>query len=378
MERFQAVLDELLKFLWLDERTRAMIVSFSVYNANFNLYVACNFIFQLTPGGTIIPEYRFKTMKLDLYENVAGMEDLFQNNAAILDFCVIALLIRIIFRELYRYLHIRCTYGTSVPYITNIWNILEIANIIPFIAAWMTRVVFATDPLGIIYKKGMFAQRFAELGRQADSYSLAFAFDSISLLVCFLKLFKYFRLFDQTALLWNVLSGAGKDMGFFILVLMLFLLGFTIFAEQMFGPTLLDFDSILTSFTTLLNQIFGVVDIYWEMVRTAQQQALAIIFFIVYTVVIFFVLVNVFLAILNDAYGAARAEMDEKMATARELAAENPKASLGDRAAALRKVARGRFNRFQSRVVRAAKRREKKPKTVNDAIASLYERNVNS
>ena len=34
----------------------------------------------------------------------------------------------------------------------------------------------------------------------------------------------------------------------------------------MFGPTLLDFDSILTSFTTLLNQIFGVVDIYWEMV----------------------------------------------------------------------------------------------------------------
>lgn len=70
----------------------------------------------------------------------------------------------------------------------------------------------------------MFAQRFAELGRQADSYSLAFAFDSISLLVCFLKLFKYFRLFDQTALLWNVLSGAGKDMGFFILVLMLFLL----------------------------------------------------------------------------------------------------------------------------------------------------------
>ena len=58
--------------------------------------------------------------------------------------------VRIIFRELYRYLHIRCTYGTSIPYITNIWNILEIANIIPFIAAWTTRIVFATDPLGAL------------------------------------------------------------------------------------------------------------------------------------------------------------------------------------------------------------------------------------
>lgn len=44
--RMQETLDELRAFLWLDERTRAMVVSFSIYNANFNLYAACNFIFM--------------------------------------------------------------------------------------------------------------------------------------------------------------------------------------------------------------------------------------------------------------------------------------------------------------------------------------------
>ena len=47
-----------------------------------------------------------------------------------------------------------------------------------------------SDPLRDTYVKGMFATRYAELAPSADAYTLAFAFDSISLLVSFLKLFK--------------------------------------------------------------------------------------------------------------------------------------------------------------------------------------------
>ena len=34
-----ADIDELKKMLWLDERTRAMFVHFSVYNANFKVRI---------------------------------------------------------------------------------------------------------------------------------------------------------------------------------------------------------------------------------------------------------------------------------------------------------------------------------------------------
>jgi hypothetical protein len=59
-----ADIDELKKMLWLDERTRAMFVHFSVYNANFNLYAACNLIFRFSPGGVITPIPKFKVRKV--------------------------------------------------------------------------------------------------------------------------------------------------------------------------------------------------------------------------------------------------------------------------------------------------------------------------
>ena len=89
-------------------------------------------------------------------------------------------------------------------------------------------------------------------------------------------------------------------------MLFLFIAGFALFAEQMFGPTLRVFADTLSSATTLLNVLFGTVAVYRDMVRTAQETTLAVLFFILYVVWMFFILVNVFLAILNDYYGAAK------------------------------------------------------------------------
>ena len=93
---------------------------------------------------------------------------------------------------------------------------------------------------------------------------------------------------------------------YFFLMLFLFIAGFALFAEQMFGPTLRVFADTLSSATTLLNVLFGTVAVYRDMVRTAQETTLAVLFFILYVVWMFFILVNVFLAILNDYYGAAK------------------------------------------------------------------------
>ena len=71
-------------------------------------------------------------------------------------------------------------------------------NITPFIFAWMTRIGFQMDPNREVYRQGMFAtQRYAEIGTASLSYATGFNFDSISILVSFLKLFKYFRLINS-------------------------------------------------------------------------------------------------------------------------------------------------------------------------------------
>ena len=65
-DRFAATIEELRNFLWLDEYTRAFIISFSIYNANFNLYSSCNFVFEFTAGGIIMPKFSFKIFMREL------------------------------------------------------------------------------------------------------------------------------------------------------------------------------------------------------------------------------------------------------------------------------------------------------------------------
>jgi hypothetical protein len=40
--------------------------------------------------------------------------------------------------------------------------------------------------------------------------------------------------------------------------------------------------------------------VYWDIVRTAQDKTFAIVFFLIYIVWMFFILINIFLSILND------------------------------------------------------------------------------
>ena len=265
---------------------------------------------------------------------------------------------------------------------------LEVMNITPFIFAWITRIGFQFDPNREVYRLGMFAtQRYAEIGTASLSYATGFNFDSISILVSFLKLFKYFRLINSKfALLWNVLSRAGKDMMFFAAMTVLFLFGFILFAQEMFGTQLSLFSDSIQSMTTLLKMIFGVVDIYWDMIRTANpgfERYLAMVFFIGYVVWMFFIFINIFLAILNDAYGGVKGEMDEAEEEAR-LAAEEAKANgvgqengVRERAEAMRKAARGRLGRIQTRIARMAKRRKATPMTALDAVADVTAAGIN-
>lgn len=381
-ERMQETVDELRNFLWLDERTRAMIVSFSVYNANFNLYSACNFIFEFTAGGVIQPSYQFKVLKLELYENIASPLDAVFSREVQFDVAVNLLVIRLLIKELARYFHIRWNYGTSLPYLTNVWNMLEVANITPFAFAWASRLSYQYDPNRALYLSGMFGtQRYAEVGTAAASYATGFNFDSISVLVSFLKLFKYFRLSNRFALLWNVLSVAGRDMAYFFFMLFLFLFGFVVFAQEMFGTTIDLFSDSVESMTTLLKIIFGIVDIYWDMIRSQQNgfdRLMAIFFFFFYVVWMFFIFINIFLAILNDAYGGVKQQMEEKEEEARQAREEakalghaEEKGGMRTKIDSLRRAARGRLSRFQGRIQSMAKRRKATPLSAMDAIASV-------
>jgi hypothetical protein len=49
---------------WIDQRTRAIIIDFTVFNPNINLFAFCTFVFEILPSGTIISTVNIVTMNL--------------------------------------------------------------------------------------------------------------------------------------------------------------------------------------------------------------------------------------------------------------------------------------------------------------------------
>lgn len=50
-EKLLHIIDRLEDNRWIDEKTRAVFVEFSIYNAQVNLFVSCNIILEQGPEG---------------------------------------------------------------------------------------------------------------------------------------------------------------------------------------------------------------------------------------------------------------------------------------------------------------------------------------
>jgi hypothetical protein len=63
-------LEILNKLGWIDQRTRALFVEFSIFNSNINLFGFCSTLFEFLPIGTILKTSRVSTFKI--YDDVTS------------------------------------------------------------------------------------------------------------------------------------------------------------------------------------------------------------------------------------------------------------------------------------------------------------------
>src|SRR5690606_10344932 len=127
--------------------------------------------------------------------------------------------------------------------------------------------------------------------------------------ISWVKIFKYVSFNKTMTQLSLTLSRCAKDVaGFAIMFFIVFLayaqLGYLIFGTQVQG-----FSTFAQSIFTLFRIVLG--DFDFEAIETANR-VLGPIFFLTYVFFVFFVLLNMFIAIINDTYGEIKAELEGK------------------------------------------------------------------
>ena len=196
--------------------------------------------------------------------------------------------------------------GSIKGYLSDAWNVADWVVILVSFAACGMRLMFFFDTK--VRNFDAFTQEYVELSGVATMYELSFSVDSIAAFLALSKLFKFFGLQRNLLILRQTISRAVGDLSIFTAILIVFIAAFAIAGNQIFGQENIEYYNMLQSAITCFRMILGDFD-YEALERV--NIGIALGYFWVYQIFVFFIMVNIFLAILNDAYLAIKEKFEE-------------------------------------------------------------------
>eukprot|EP01102_Stenamoeba_stenopodia_P010309 TRINITY_DN3094_c0_g1_i1.p1 TRINITY_DN3094_c0_g1~~TRINITY_DN3094_c0_g1_i1.p1 ORF type:complete len:806 (-),score=182.16 TRINITY_DN3094_c0_g1_i1:510-2927(-) len=293
-------LNNLFNNRWIDGQTRTVIVNINTYNPSSH-YFGCvlTLFLEMSPAGVIIPQAQVRVIKLLLYVRAADYFRLFLEIALVvfLVYFTVKICLEVAFAS---------KSGVLIGYISDPWNFVDILNLLIYWSVVGLYVAYVIDNGRKDFDPH--SDKYIDLERIAAHYTAIYNLNSINIFLIFLKMFKYLRVNAKMSIIWRTLSDATADLlAFFVLFAIIFC-GFILMAHLLFGTQLDTYSSFVHSATTSFQMLLGDFD-YPTLAAT--NRILAPIFFILFIVFCFFVLANIFSAIIIDAYQGQNKKIKE-------------------------------------------------------------------
>lgn len=290
-DEFAASLQQLLDNGWVDSRTRALVCRFIVYNANYNMNMQLSFVIEQTPAGQFIPfSADFDTFRIFKLQFQVSLE-------FISFFVIIGFLVSYSWTEFNQARHCKRITGSYNLYVSDVWNIIEVFIVFSTCALVGIFAALFTHPVARSWT--YFRNTYPEIGNYLYIQERLFDLFAINVFLLVFKLFKFFPLNPQLNMLWKMLKVATTNLMNFLVMLMVLFIGFVVMANMIFGTHLSYFTQLSTGFVYLYLYLLGSFD-YAGLKQT--DGVWGPVFFTVYMVLFVMIMLNVFLAILNDAY----------------------------------------------------------------------------
>ncbi|XP_072351324.1 polycystin-2 isoform X1 [Scyliorhinus torazame] len=283
--------------LWLDRGTRVVFIDFSVYNANINLFCVIRLVVEFPATGGALSSWQFQTVKLIRY---VSSFDYF------LAACEIAFCIFIFYYIIEEILEIHVN---RLGYFKSVWNCLDV-------------VIIALSLVAIcinLYRTSIVSKSLGQLLENQNSYpnleSLAYwqiQFNNMAAVVVFfawIKIFKFISFNKTMTQLSSTVSRCAKDILGFAIMFFIVLLAYAQLAYLVFGTQVDDFSTFYTCIFTQFRIILG--DFDFTKIEEADR-ILGPVYFVTFVFFIFFILLNMFLAIINDTYSEVKSDMAQQ------------------------------------------------------------------
>jgi polycystin 2 len=292
-ENFSAAVQELIDDDWWGAPTRAILISVILISPNFNSRATVLYLLsEFTAGGQVKPYVVSRTFRVSMYSGSSV-----DNFRAFLEI-VFLLFVTHYILELIRGLIVHVRLGRTKQFCTDLWNIIELINLAIFFASIVMYLKYLTsNRTNVDLAQKDYIVRLEHMGEDAIQF---YQLSAINILLSALKTFKYLQLSPRLYVLWETMYEARLDMATYMVMFLIILLGFLFFGWLTFGPDLWEFNGFINSLGTLWQFLIGNPPDYGEL--SLSNRVLGPVYYALFTVFVFFILVNMFVAIVSNSY----------------------------------------------------------------------------
>jgi len=237
-------------------------------------------------------------------------------------------------------------------YIRSLWNILEIVNLILFgitVGMYINSVLESRK-----FRFNLPRQYyFCDLENLATGALNFYNINAANIILTVFHTFKYLQLNRRLYILWKTLRHAGTDLLGFFFIFFIFTIGFLFMGWLTFGPDTTMFNTFPNSFATCWTFVMGNAP-DWNTLASSNR-LLGPAFFTLFEIFVFFILANMFIAIISNSFGETSADGPNKKL---KLASE------------IEKTLQSLISRVKS-LVDPKKDKKQKPKRILDLLNNL-------
>ncbi|XP_030841939.1 polycystic kidney disease protein 1-like 2 [Strongylocentrotus purpuratus] len=292
----EALLDQLFEEAWFDRYTRGVFLEIAFFNAQVNLFGVIDLVAEFLPTGGVETFYRIDIIRLFTYSNGFG---------AVRLACEILFLGFIVFFIVREINNMRRT-GVK-KYFKDFWNMAEWIIIACAIGATVVYFYrkYVTDNLLEEFKAAGGTQRinlqYVAYWNELLTYLLG-----VVVFIGTLKFIKLLRFNKRIGILSTTIGSCTKDLFHFGIMFGIFFLAYALAFYKMYARSLYDFSDFIFTLETLSAAMLGKFS-YDGFVQN--NRILGPIFFFFFMITITFILVNMFLTIVIEAFSSVKRDI---------------------------------------------------------------------
>lgn len=292
-----SVVADLKSTEWIDRYTRAIFTELAIYNANTNFFCVITLLYEQLPTGALFNYPSILTLKL--YRYVGG--DMY--------FVMTCEILYMLFTLFFIFRELKKAKKEGLQALKNVWSITEIFVTmlsLSLVVLYFLRIKFTNDAV---------AQMRADHSQFVSFNYTAFLDEWINALMgfivflSFLKIIRLLRFNRRMSLLAQTLRVCIPRICAFLVIYGSSFFAFSLFGTLVFGQDMEGFGTILRSATTLMDTILGKFQLK-EM--TNANRIIGPFFFYFYTVIMVFILINMFLSIINDSFAEVKSDVNKQ------------------------------------------------------------------